>query len=554
MLIAAQLLAGLGLLFVGLKLMGAHLQQVMGRRVRRLLRMATGSRPAGVLCGMVAGAITQSSNAVTLICANLVRGGVFATRDAIPVVAGANVGTSALVFIASVNLKVAVLYLVALVGLAFHLRMDKRTGWREWMGVLLGLALLFLGLDFIKSAPAGLDLSQAAHVVGELLTPTRGFFLGCLLALITQSASTPTILAVAVVQAQVLGLGDGMFLVVGANLGSGLATLISAGDMRGAGRQLCVSAIQVKAMGCLIVGGAALAVMAAGLNLDVMLGRIGSGRDPAFALSVVFFALQASGALVVVTLIGLSEAIAVRFSPATREDKLSRPHFIHDRAVSDPPTALDLVARETARLVVCLPTILPDLDQRAHDEPKARLAAWQGAEAIAAATDRFLTELIDQRLTREDLDLALRAQAQVDLLRALQETLHEFGAVVDAFHPLPPLVFNLSESLRAVLLVLADAVPEEAGEGDLEVLNALTGDRSDLLDRIRRDLAASCATGGSEVRTLMRATSLFERALWLVRRLSLALRPRANEDNSPEGWSVPAAAQNGRVEAVEDRG
>ncbi len=536
MLILAQLFAGLGLLFVGLKLMGSHLQHAMGRRVRRLLRAATVSRAAGFLCGTVAGAITQSSNAVTLICANLVRGGVFSPRDAIPVVAGANVGTSALVFIASVNMKVAVLYLVALVGMGFHLRMHARPAWREWMGVALGLALLFLGLDFIKSAPAGLNLAETARVIGDVLTPTRGFFLGMVLAVITQSASTPTILAVAVVQTQVLGLGDAIFVVLGANLGSGLATLLSAGDLKGSARQLCISAILVKVSGCVMVGAAALAAILLGHNLDELLRYLGGG-DPAFAISVVFFALQLSGGALVVIMIGVSETISARFSPPTREDHLSRPRFIHDQAVKDPSTALDLVARETARLVTRLPRLLPDLDQRAADDPKARDAAWRGADAIAAATDRFLVDLIDQHLTRADLHITLRAQTQVELVRALQETLHEFGTVVDAFNPPPPLIFNLSESLRALLLVLTDAVPADASPADLDVLDALTADRSGLLDRIRRELAASCATGGDEVRNLMRATSLFERAIWLVRRLSLALRPGPNEDNPPSAES-----------------
>ncbi|TDT89390.1 phosphate:Na+ symporter [Azorhizobium sp. AG788] len=548
MLIAAQLLAGLGLLFVGLKQMGSHLQQAMGRGVRRILQSATRSRLTGFLCGTLTGAVTQSSNAVTMIAANLVRGGVFTSRDAIPVVAGASVGTSVLVFIASVNLKVAVLYLVGLVGIAFHLRLDRRSGWREWMGVLLGLALLFLGLDFIKTAPKGLDLAAAAQMVGSLLTPTRGFLLGCLVAMITQSASTPTILAVAVVQAHVLGLGDGMWLVVGANLGSGLATLLSAGDLKGSARQLCLSAIQSKVVGCILVGFAAIAASQAGVNIDELLVRAG-GADPAIALSLVFLTLQLAGALPVVLFADLTERLSARLSPETTEERLSRPRFIHEKAVRDPPTALDLVARETGRLVVRMPDLLPDLDQPDLDDRKARLAAWTGADAIAHTTERFLADLIDQGLTREDLDLALRAQAQVELVRALQDTLHELAVVVDAFRAPPPLIFNLSESLRAVLLVLSEAVPGETLELDFDDLAVLTADRSALLDKIRRDLAASCATGGDEVRNLMRATSLFERALWLVRRLSLALRPRTNEANRPDERS-DTQALSGPVEDV----
>ena len=111
MAIIAQILAGLGLLFVGLKIMSTHLQQATGRRVRNLLRTATRSPFAGLLCGTLAGAATQSSNAVAVISGNLVRGGVLTTRDAIPIVAGGNVGTAALVFVAAIDFRLLVLYL-----------------------------------------------------------------------------------------------------------------------------------------------------------------------------------------------------------------------------------------------------------------------------------------------------------------------------------------------------------------------------------------------------------------------------------------------------------
>ncbi|OYY61229.1 MAG: hypothetical protein B7Y61_22865 [Rhizobiales bacterium 35-66-30] len=186
MLILAGLLAGLGLLFIGLKLMSVHLQQAMGRRVRTMLKAATRSSFSGFFCGAFAGAAAQSSNAVTLIAGNLVRGGVFTTRDAIPVVAGANVGTSALVFIASIDMRLAVLMLIALVGMTYQLRLDRRPNWRDWMGVTLGLALLFLGLDFIKSAPKGIDITQAADALSSGMTPLLGLAIGFVAAVITQ--------------------------------------------------------------------------------------------------------------------------------------------------------------------------------------------------------------------------------------------------------------------------------------------------------------------------------------------------------------------------------
>ncbi|MEP9367456.1 Na/Pi symporter [Xanthobacter sp. VNH20] len=534
MLILAGLLAGLGLLFIGLKLMSVHLQQAMGRRVRTMLKAATRSSFSGFFCGAFAGAAAQSSNAVTLIAGNLVRGGVFTTRDAIPVVAGANVGTSALVFVASIDMHLAVLLLIALVGITYQLRLDRRPSWRDWMGVTLGLALLFLGLDFIKSAPKGIDVAHAAEAFSNGLTPLLGLALGFVAAVITQSASTATILAVAATKARLLGLEDAFYLILGANFGSGIATLVTAGGLVGIGKQLCFVHILVKGVGCVIVFALWEGANLAGWDSAAILTSLGGG-EPTLSISLLFLALQVSGGLPVTVLRGLTERISVALSPASVEDRVSRPHFIHDAAIGDPSTALDLAAHETDRLVSLLPDLLPDLDQRSTGAAKERTVLWHGSTAIVAATGQFVVRVIERRVGREDLDLALHLQEQLDLVKFLQDTLHDFSQVVEEFKDLPPLAFNLSEALRTIVLSLVDA--RGGSSEDFDILIGLTSDRSELLDRIRRALAGSTLNSGEEARKLLLATSMFERAVWLVRRLAVTLRPDANDDK-------PATALN----------
>lgn len=523
MLAIAELLAGLGLLFIGLKLLSGHLQQAMGRRVRGLLKAATGSRLAGLACGTLTGAIVQSSNAVTLITANLVRGGVLTTREAIPVVAGANVGTSLLVFIASVNLKVAVLYLVAMVGIAYQLRLDRKSGLRDWIGVLLGLALLFLGLSFIKLAPQEVPReTMAALLMG--VTPLVGMLIGFAAATITQSASTATILCVAAIGTGAIDLHDAFFIVLGANFGSGVATLISAGTLKGTGKQLCFAHIFVKFIGCLVVYLAWLCADLSGLDPAGWLVATGA-KGSSFVISIIFLVLQAAGAAAVTLFCGASEALAQRLSPPTHEDHVSKPHFITEEAMADPASALVLAAQETNRLVGKLPHLLPDLDQRAAGNAQFRAAHFQGGRTIGLATEAFLVDLIDHKLTREDLDLALLVQDRQRLVLSLQDTLKEFGDMADCYQAPPPLLFNLTESLRTLVLELAEARDGPAAE--IEVVVELTADRSAILDRIRRSLAAGGLGTGEEARKLLVAVSLFERALWLLHRLAITLREPA---------------------------
>lgn len=537
MVILAEILAGLGLLFIGLRAMSTHLQKATSRRVRRLLRGAIRSPAMGLASGMVAGAATQSANAVALICGNLVRGGVFTTRDAIPVVAGGNVGTAALVFVASIDFRLVVLLLVAAVGFGFHLRLDKRPGWGAWSGVALGLALTLLGLDFIKEGPRHIDAAALATTVDAGLTPLIGFAAGMAAAALSQSSSTPTILVLALMQAGVLGLGSAFFVVLGANLGSGLAALLAAGGLEGTGRQLCYAHILVKTVGCTLIAAAWEGAKLAGADPAALLAAA-SGGQPGASISVLFLALQLAGALPVALGRGAAEALTIRLSPPSLEDGASLPRYIHDRALEAPATALDLSDKEIRRLVQLLPTLLPDLDLSQAGSASERLALWRGARSVSVACDQFLTDLIHHAPERESLDIALRQQALVEMIQVLQDTLHDFAEVVESYDTVPPLAFNLSESLRAVVLSLADA----DSDGDFHVIITLTSDRSELLDRIRRTLATSSIGTGEDARRLLLATSLFERALWLMRRIALALRPAENDDKP--GSSLASTERN----------
>lgn len=526
MTVLAEMMAGLGLLFMGLAAMSTHLQQATGRKVRVLLHAATRSPVAGLVCGAVAGAATQSSNAVAVISGNLVRSGALSARDAIPVVAGGNLGTALLVFIAAIDLRLVVLYLVALAGFAVHFRLDRRPAWRDWVGVVLGLALVLLGLDFIKSAPRHMELTALAPWLATGLTPVVAFAAGLAAAGVSQSSSTSAILVLALAQIGIIGLDDAFYIVLGANLGAGLSTLVASGGLEGTGRQLCYVHILVKAIGCLVLFLAWEGARLAGIDPATALLAAGH-HDIAASVSFLFLALQLAGALPVALARKATERLAVALSPPTAEDHASRPRFVHEQGLGEPATALDLSQKETERLIRRLPRLLPDLDPAPGTREEDRTALWRGSAAVARAIDHFIVALIERRLPREELHVALQQQAQLEMVRALQDALHEFSDVVEAFPRTPPLAFNLSESLRTIVLSLVDAL--DGAPQDFEILAELTSDRSELLNRLRRNLVSGAAHGEEEARGLLHATSLFERALWLVRRIAVALRPSGNE-------------------------
>lgn len=197
--IAATLFAGLGLFFVGIRLISEHLRQLADQRLRALVGRATGSNRAAAFLGLVGGAITQSIHAVIFVLISLVTAGVLDARRAQPVINYANLGTSLLVLIAALDLTLMVFILVGVTGLMFYFDRDQSARVRHLIRALLGIGLLFLGLMFIKEGAK--PLTDLTWMTGLMSLSAQSlliaFATGLVFAVIAHSASSITIVTMA---------------------------------------------------------------------------------------------------------------------------------------------------------------------------------------------------------------------------------------------------------------------------------------------------------------------------------------------------------------------
>ena len=72
----------------------------------------------GALTGILAGIVTQSTNAVTHVTISVVSAGIIDKRRAMPIPIWAHVGASLLVMLVAVNLRIGASYIIALAGFA----------------------------------------------------------------------------------------------------------------------------------------------------------------------------------------------------------------------------------------------------------------------------------------------------------------------------------------------------------------------------------------------------------------------------------------------------
>ena len=91
----ASLFTGVALFLFGMSLMGDGLKRVSGNKLEPILFRLTGTPLKGILLGAGVTAVIQSSSATSVMVVGFVNSKMMRVKQAIPVILGAILGTSA---------------------------------------------------------------------------------------------------------------------------------------------------------------------------------------------------------------------------------------------------------------------------------------------------------------------------------------------------------------------------------------------------------------------------------------------------------------------------
>jgi len=527
------LFAGLGLFFIGIKRLGSRMKQLSGISFRRRLTRITGRPLTAALLGFLSGAITQSTTAVTFITTNLIASGSLAVRRATPVLIWSNLGSTLIIFLATLDIRVTTLYLLGLVGLGYYFHLERQPRWRDLTGSLFAIALLLLGLSFLKLGGEELrQLDTIRHLLQAIDgVPLALITIGALLAIVAQSSTSVAVVVATLVHVDLLHFESAVETLIGANIGSGLSILLLGANLRGTPRQLALFQCGFKTTGALLF---ALFFFISNANGFVDWNTLPAqlGLDPSLALALSFVAMQLVATLLLLPLNPFVCHLLAHLSPPSSEETLSRCQYLYDRAVDDPASAIDLVMLEQARVARSLPDLLEPLRAQPEQTPAMSPPAIDRAcRSLLHEIDAFLDRLQAQDPSR-DVALSLnRAHSVNEQLHALLEALLDLHALLASFNPdtLRPLSHKLTEALHLILSLTPELV---LGHEEYEVLEKLTTDRSRQMEEIRAQWLAENHRISSETqRALFRTTGLFERIIWLVRRILMQVHFReATED------------------------
>ena len=162
-----SILGAVAMFLFGMSLMSSGLEKFAGDKLGKVLSAMTKHRYTGILTGIAVTMMLQS--ATTLIVVSLVTSGAMTLRQSISVVMGANIGTTATVWLISaigfqIDISSFALPLMAVYVIPFFFKVSSKV--KSISQTIFGFSLLFMGLSFLQTAAQELDLG--AHVAGML--------------------------------------------------------------------------------------------------------------------------------------------------------------------------------------------------------------------------------------------------------------------------------------------------------------------------------------------------------------------------------------------------
>ncbi|WP_231741860.1 Na/Pi cotransporter family protein [Stieleria varia] len=225
------LAGGLGIFLLGMKNMSDGMQAVAGNSLRRLIGAVTNHRILATTVGVIVTCIVQSSSITTVMVVGFVNSGVMGLAQGIGVIMGANIGTTITGWI--LVLKVGKYGLPLLGFSAFAYLFSKGERWRYWAMFLMGIGMVFFGLEIMKNACATIkDIPEfeawfARFNADSYLGVLKCAAVGCILTTLVQSSSATLGITISLATQGVISYPTAAALVLGENIGTTITAFLA---------------------------------------------------------------------------------------------------------------------------------------------------------------------------------------------------------------------------------------------------------------------------------------------------------------------------------------
>lgn len=233
------MVGGLALFLYGMHIMGEGLSKASGGRLETLLEKLTNNRIKAVLVGAGVTALIQSSSATTVMVVGFVNSGIMKLSQAVGIIMGANIGTTAtswLLSLASIEgssffvqlLKPANFSpILAVIGVLL-IMFSKNEKKKDLALILVGFAILMTGMEGMSEAVEPLkEVPEFTNILTMFSNPLLGLLAGAVLTAVIQSSSASVGILQALCVTGAISFSSALPIIMGQNIGTCVTAMIS---------------------------------------------------------------------------------------------------------------------------------------------------------------------------------------------------------------------------------------------------------------------------------------------------------------------------------------
>lgn len=348
-----MLVGGMGLLLYGIHVMSEGLQKITGPRLRQVLGIVADRPFLGLLAGALFTVLFQSSTATTVILVGLAGAAVVTLRQCLPVILGADIGTTVTAQLIALKVTEISLPIVALgASIVFFAKRDR---YRRIGQAIIGFGLLFLGLKIMADAMVPL---RDSLVFREMLLqvgnqPLLAIAVAALFTfLIHSSAAAIGVIVVLATQGLVDAL-SAFYFILGANVGTSFTALLSSLGSRREAQRVAAAHFFAKLGGTFLVYPFAVPFVN-------WLSSVTT--SPSFQVANAHTLFNVAIALTFFPLRNLGVKVLERLLPEKGIPEFE-PRYLNETLLGTPSIALGLAYREVVRLSAEILRMFRDVDR-----------------------------------------------------------------------------------------------------------------------------------------------------------------------------------------------
>ena len=340
-----SVLGGLGLFFLGMKLMGDGLELAAGNKLRGLLEKITSNKYLGMLVGLIVTAVIQSSSATAAMVVGFTNAGLMELAQTVGILFGSKIGTCMTSVLLSFDMG-SIVPLFIFIGVLI-IMFVKKNNYKHYGQIIAGFGILFYGMTVMSGGLKQLNENgMIDDILGSVNSPWLGILIGAVITAVIQSSSASVGILMALGAAGAINIHQAIFIVYGMNIGACMPAFLSAIGAKRNAKQVAVINLLITVFGAVLLVPVTMLLPIADTIEGMLPGAVGAQISAAH----IFFNVVNMVVLMPFSnlLVKLTQKL-LPYHEDPEKDKMAV-EFIDNRILTTPPMAVLQCEKEVARM------------------------------------------------------------------------------------------------------------------------------------------------------------------------------------------------------------